>query len=702
MPKHFFRRRTAALAGMVTLVVCLLLAAIMPPAWRETVREIAFDIVLEIETHLRSARPTSGPPVTVVDIDRRSIEAIGPWPWSRDAMAQLLERIAAAKPAATAIDVLFLEPDGQSPAALARRLGTATGRTDLVSLADDLPDGDKHLAAVMETIPTVLGFALDPDQPENVDTVPIMTRGTLPLYELWRAAGADGPVAVLAEAAHGLGTLSLPGDSDGLVRRVPLLVATGGALRPGLALETVRLAQAAGSYLVESEPPLLHIGALALPLPPDAFLRLVPVAAHVRSRRTLAAVDVSQGRADVSRLAGAIVLIGGSAPELGGLRQTPNDPLTPSVQIQADAVTQMLSGRVPRAVAIQAFEPLFLAVIGVLAVIAGASLPPLAGVLLALSALLAAWGAAVGLSLFADRLIDPLMPSSVATLAFVAASVTAYAGTRRREAFVRRKFEQHLAPAVVRRIVEQPELMKLGGERREVTAMFTDIESFTSMTHRAGPEELVSVLDEYFEGASAIVIRHGGMITKFVGDAVHALFNAPIDLDDHPRHAVACAIALRDWSETYRHQGRAAAIGLGRTRIGIETGYAVVGDVGLQAKLDYTAHGDAINMAARLEAANKTLASAICVGPAAAARCDPALLRPLGSITVRGRDDETVAVFEPWPEAAPPAWRERYLAAMRLAETAPADSAELFAVLAAERPDDPVPRRMAERMRAGA
>jgi adenylate cyclase len=287
----------------------------------------------------------------------------------------------------------------------------------------------------------------------------------------------------------------------------------------------------------------------------------------------------------------------------------------------------------------------------------------------------------------------------VATLAFVTASVTAYAGTRRREALVRRKFEQHLAPAVVRRIVEQPELMKLRGERREVTAMFTDIESFTSMTHRAGPEELVSVLDEYFEGACAIVIRHGGMITKFVGDAVHALFNAPIDLEDHPRHAVACAIALRDWTETYRHQGKAAAIGLGRTRIGIETGYAVVGDVGLQAKLDYTAHGDAINMAARLEAANKSLASAICVGPAAAARCDPALLRPLGIITVRGRDDETVAVFEPWPEAALPDWRERYRAAMRLADTAPDAAAELFVALAAERPDDPVPSRMAERLR---
>lgn len=698
MPRGFFRRRTPLLAGMLMLVACLLVEALMPAAWRATLRETAFDAVLALDAQVRPPRPFR-PPLTIVDIDRRSIEAIGPWPWSRDTMARLIERIAAAKPAVTAVDILFVEADAQSPAALARRLGDATGRADLAKLAADLPDGDKRLAAAMGAVPVVLGFALDPDQPATVATVPIMARGAVPLRDVWQAVGADGPVPALADAASGLGALSLPGDSDGLVRRVPLLVLAGNALRPGLALEAVRLVQGASSYVLGAEPPLLRVGGLALPLPPDGFLRLVPRGDP--GPAVLSAADVGQGRADTSRLAGSIVLLGGSAPELGaGLRQTARDPLTPSVEIQADAITQILTGRLPVAVETKTVEPVFLAVVGVLAVIAGAALPPLVGVLLALSALVAAWSAAVGVSLFADRLIDPLMPSSVAMLVFVAASVTAYAGTRRREAFVRQRFEQHLAPAVVRRIVEEPGLMKLTGERRDVTAMFTDIESFTSMTHRAGPEDLVSVLDDYFEGASTIVIDHGGMITKFVGDAVHALFNAPIDLDDHPRRAVACAIALRDWSEAYRRTGKAAAIGLARTRIGIETGPAVVGDVGIRAKLDYTAHGDAINMAARLEAANKDLASAICVGPEAAARCDPALLRPLGTITVRGRDDTSVAVFEPWPDDAPAAWRERYAAAMRLAGTDPATAAASLDGLAAERPGDPVPRRMAERIRA--
>jgi adenylate cyclase len=133
-----------------------------------------------------------------------------------------------------------------------------------------------------------------------------------------------------------------------------------------------------------------------------------------------------------------------------------------------------------------------------------------------------------------------------------------------------------------------------------------------------------------------IIVAHGGMIDKFVGDAVHALFNVPFDLDAHPQRAVDCAVALKAWTEKYRHVGLAGSIGLGRTRIGVETGEAIVGDVGLGTKVDYTAHGDAVNTAARLEALNKEFGSSICVGPAAAARCTPGSLRPLGTVEIRG------------------------------------------------------------------
>jgi adenylate cyclase len=209
----------------------------------------------------------------------------------------------------------------------------------------------------------------------------------------------------------------------------------------------------------------------------------------------------------------------------------------------------------------------------------------------------------------------------------------------------------------------------------------------------------VATLDQYFEGVAGIVINHGGMIDKIVGDAVHALFNAPLDLEDHPQRAVECAIAIQSWSEGFRRRAPAAAVELGRTRIGIETGPAIVGDVGIRSKLDYTAHGDAVNMAARLEASNKELGSAICVGSAAAARCDAALLRPLGQLAVRGRA-EPITVFEPWPSDAKPAWREAYLAAYAILDNDAADAAMLLQKLMAERPADLAVRRLAEQLPA--
>ena len=235
-----------------------------------------------------------------------------------------------------------------------------------------------------------------------------------------------------------------------------------------------------------------------------------------------------------------------------------------------------------------------------------------------------------------------------AATSFATTSLVRAAQTHLREARLRQRFAQHLAPAVVERIVASPSVLKLHGERRQITALFTDIESFTAMTYRAHPEALVSLLDEYFEGVTRIVIEHGGMVDKLVGDGVHALFNTPIDLADHPVKAVRCAIAIREWTEAFRHTPRAFELGLGRTRIGVETGDVIVGDVGLSTKLDYTAYGDAINTAARLEAANKELGSAICIGPQAASRCPADLLRPIATIQLRGFI-EAICAYEPRP-----------------------------------------------------
>jgi adenylate cyclase len=682
--------------GLVTLTVFLAATILLPRTVSETLRDSAFDLVLAGDQPLR--RPVASDlKVMVVDIDRASIDALGAWPWPRATMARLVEAVASGRPAAIAIDVLFAVPDDRSPAALARQLGSLTGHAEISAMGDSLPDGDKLLAQAISSIPVALGFVLDPDSDRALPGAPIVSRGSLPFDDLWQTRGAIGPTPPLADAAGGLGALSLPGSTDGAIRQVPIFVAVGGLLMPGLAAEALRLASGASSYFIEGEPPTLVVGSRRVALSHDGLLRLTPTPPGRRVARTLSAIDVLQGRFDRDRLKDALVLLGGSAPELDGLRRTPADPLTPSVQIQADAVEQMVAGRVPGTLtAAPVTQPLTVLSIGALAVVLGAALSPAAGSAILTAAIALLWIAAIAVSGLADRLTDPLTPSIAAALVFAVTAGTAYSVTRRREALIHHRLEQHLSPAVVRRIVERPDLVKLTGEQRQVTSLFTDIEDFTATMHRAGPEELVTTLDQYFEGVAGIVIAHGGMIDKIVGDGVHALFNAPLDLDDHPQHAIECAIAIQAWSEGFRQSSPAAAIGLGRTRIGLEAGPAIVGDVGIQSKLDYTAHGDAVNMAARLQACNKELGSTICVGPGAAAQCGAPLLRPLGRLVVRGRE-EPVAVFEPWPDDTPPAWRDTYLKAYAMLDRDAAHAAALLEKLIAERPADLAMRRLAER-----
>ena len=214
--KWVLNPRIPVTAGIVVLAACLLALLLVPRSWTEILREQAFDLVFSAEQQIRPhVDAGSDARVVVVDIDRHSIEVVGAWPWPRETLARLIEAVAAAEPAAIAVDILFAEPDTRSPAALARRLGALTGRSDLALLADELIDGDKRLAETLRRVPVALGFVLDPDGTGVVLGTPVIASSPLPLRGLWSAAGAVGPVSTLEQAADGTGALSLPGMPTG-------------------------------------------------------------------------------------------------------------------------------------------------------------------------------------------------------------------------------------------------------------------------------------------------------------------------------------------------------------------------------------------------------------------------------------------------------------------------------------------------------
>jgi adenylate cyclase len=626
------------LIGGSVLALLLFAQVLAPASWRTR----ALDLLLVADARVGPAR-TQEPPfdVVVVDIDRASLEAIGPWPWPRLTMARLVEAVAREQPAAIGIDILFAETDQRSPAALARQLAAATGRAELDALAATLPDGDAALADAVGAAQVALGFVLDPDSEGQLPGAAFVTSGHPNLDGLWQGSGASGPVPMLMAAASGLGSLSLPGEEDGIVRQVPLLVAVGQVVLPGLALETLRLAAGSSAFRLSAQPDgttLLDAGGPPIPLPQAAMLRLLPASSAGRQLRTVPAADLLHGT-KVS-LADDIVLIGSSAPESGGLRGTPFDPLTPSVQIQARAVGQLMGGRViADAPAWVWLERAAAVILGILAILAALALGPFPGVL-ALAVISMAWTAGSFLLLHqADLLLDPVSPVLVATGPFAAAALSAFAITQQREHRLRESFGQRLHPAVVERLARRPDRLKLAGERREVTVLVTDLEGFTGLTRRADPQVLISLLDRYLDGISRIVVAHGGMIDKLVGDAVHGIFNAPVDLPNHAQQALAAARAIRQWAEQFCAEPDVAVHRFGRTRIGLECGEVIVGDVGLGTRLDYTAYGDAVNVAVRLEGMNKQFGTAILVGPRVAALVPPEQLRALGIARIRGRDE---------------------------------------------------------------
>jgi adenylate cyclase len=377
-------------------------------------------------------------------------------------------------------------------------------------------------------------------------------------------------------------------------------------------------------------------------------------------------------------------------------------PYLPGVSIHAQAIEQMLSGwHLDRPFWADGAELAALLLVGLLATGAAARLravPALVSAIVLDAALIGvAWRAFAGPHL----LLDATAPLLAATIGFAVAGLGRYVSVEIVQRRLRTRFSQYLSPDVVRRLVAQPGLLRLDGEQRDMSFVFTDIAGFTSLTERIGPRKLIALLDRYLDTLCEIGVRHGGTIDKIVGDAVHVMFNAPLDQPDHAARALACAREMDTVARAFALEMEQQGEIFGATRIGVSSGPAVVGDVGGRRRLDYTAHGTAVNLAARLEAANKALGGTVCVSGATRERVEGAALRSAARLLVRGHANP-VDVFTTIPDGASDAeiaaWNAAYVA---LAIGAPEARAMLIE-LRAKWPDDPLVAIHLKRIDAGA
>ncbi len=645
--------RFLALLFGIAVVVALCGLRASDPFVVHQVRQLGFDQLQRLKP-----RNNSDQPVRVVDIDEASLKAYGQWPWPRDRLARLVDRLGKLGAAVVVFDIAFAEPDRLSPSNLATAdelkslLGDAAGRLS------GLRNNDGVFADALTTTPAVLAFGVTGASggPPPVLKSGYAVSGSRPLDALPSFERVTPVVPVLQEAARGLGSMSLtPGEQTGVVRAIPLMLQHGGKPYPSLVLEALRVAQGASTYIIRGasdQPEIMEdirIGNFTVPVTRHGemwlYYRHDDPGLYVSVRRVL---QGGHDQALKNLIAGNIVFVGASAVGLLDARVTPLGETVPGVSIHAQAAEQIIAGTfLSRPDWLDGAELIVSAVTGLGLVVSMLFLGPLMSM---------AVGGAVASAMFAGvwqafvragLLIDLSFP--VFTVFTATFSMTAYRFliADRETRFVRRAFSHYVSPSVLAQIQEDPSRLKLGGDLREITVMFSDVRGFTPISEKLDPEELVVFLNQLLGEMSRRVTAHDGTIDKYIGDALMAFWNAPLDIAGHEEKACLATLDMRrvlhEMTESdtfgFKDKGLTARIG-----IGLNTGEAVAGNLGSAERFDYSCIGDAVNVASRVESASKDVGFDILVTASVAEAAPDLAFLDAGSIGLKGKTN-AVPIF---------------------------------------------------------
>ena len=564
-------------------------------------------------------------PVVIIDIDDRALAEIGQWPWSRNQLANLTNQAYAA--AALGFDIVFAEPDRTNPKNL---IASYSLNEELTKELIALPSNDELFAEAIENHGTVvLGQALNNKEINNPSKAKfgLVTQGDDPKQFVTNYLGAQSNIKLLDISAKGIGSMSI-GNNDAIVRQLPTFESIDDQLVPSLALEMTRVAVGASTFQIKSSNASseeafgaqtginnIKLGPLTIPTTPEGNVWVY--FAPTKNIPTVSAGDVISGLIPPEFFEGKVALVGTSAAGLLDLRSTPTEKNIPGVTIIAQFIQQIFANEfLQRPDWLFGAEFLAGLVLAVLITLSVQVLGPIGG----LSILVAGSGGIIGSSYYFFKsklfLVDPISPLIIALSVYVAVTFFNFLFTELERSRVRGAFAQYLSPEMVNRLAESSESLVLGGERKEMTFLFSDIRGFTKISeqYKDDPEALTQLINQLLTVLSNSILEHGGTIDKYMGDCIMAFWNAPTDQVDHRQLAIQAAHSMNEALDEFNLKTEGNLDFKLEIGIGINSGNCIVGNMGSDKRFDYTVLGDAVNLASRLESQSSNYGLHMIVG----------------------------------------------------------------------------------------
>ena len=608
--------------------------------------------------------------IVIVDIDEKSLAQEGRWPWARDRLALLMDKLFDRHGVGVVgFDVVFAEPDSSSGItvldALAERELRDNGpfREAMRVLRPQL-DYDARFAAALKGRKVVLGYYLsniEGGHSSGVLPAPTLPAGMFAGVPLaitrWQSHGANLPV--LQAAAAGGGHFNPLVDFDGISRRVPLLAEYGGAYYESLSLGVVRAfldfppvlpgyADPSASYagLEWIELPTER-GSLDIPVD-ENVAALIPYRGPQGSFSYVSATDVLNDRVSGDRLRDRIVLIGTTSPGLMDLRATPVAEAFPGVEVHANLIAGMLDGTIKhKPDYLLAADILQVLVAGLVMVFMAPRLSPFKSTLLGIAVLGSL--AAINFMLWdAGNMVLPFAGvAALVVLLYALDMAWGYFVESKTKRQFAELFGQYVPPELVDEMAKNPEGYSMAGRKAELTVLFSDVRGFTTISEGLQPDQLAALMNEYLGAMTTIVRHHRGTLDKYIGDAIMAFWGAPLEDTDHAAHAVTTALEMQDALRDLNRHLLAKGWPELKIGVGINTGTMTVGDMGSPVRKAYTVMGDAVNLGSRLEGITKQYGVGIIVGEATREKLGGRfMLRELDRVRVKGKA-EPVGIYEP-------------------------------------------------------